>query len=246
MSFFFGAPAPTPPTPGVSNTPAGGGGIYFPRYFNKTLLHQQLYRNFVGRPAVSPDLIGVDQNIVPLSSFFLFPNDIDLCLHREWYLFDNIDPNALSCARKPECFCGAAELEWVEPPPGSRVFNPSGGIPLPNTTDENVIVLRFRVPVGYDGIITAQYNEFTQPWTEGSGDLVWRVRVDGRYLRDCGNILFTLGSSVDLSPIYGGLQLRSGNLVEYVVSAPNTSGSLPLPGVGNILAGLHGWFYPRN
>lgn len=118
-------------------------------------------------------------------------------------------------------------------------------MPLPASSDGDVVVVSMRVPYGYDGVITAQFHGYTQGFTEGSGDLEWRVRADGRYLRDCGDMQVTIGSPKQLSPIYGGLQLRSGNLVEYVVSAPNLSGLLPPPGTGNILAGLHGIFYPR-
>ena len=218
-----GAP---PPATSISRL-AMGGGTFFPRYINLTFLLNQLARQ-------SP----------PLSSFFLFPNEYDICLSRDWSLYERIDRELMSCASKPGCFC-QSEREWVETPKGGATFNPNGAIPLPAALSGDVIIFSFKVPLGYDGIITAQYHGYTEPFTEGSGDLAWRIRVDGRYLRDCGDVLMTLGTSRTLSPVEGGLQLRSGNLVEYIVSAPNTSGLLPPPGTGNILAGLHGWFYPR-
>lgn len=236
MSFFFALGSPVPPTTLPSNQPTGGGGTFFPRYVNRTLLHYQLSHFNPGNitsPA-SP----------PVSSFFLFPNDFDHCLAVDYKLYDRIDPTYMSCAKKPECFL-QSERDWVDAPKGGVVFNPVRAIPLPAPADGDVTVLSMRVPIGYDGIITAQFHTYTELFEQGSGDLVWRIKVNGRYLRDCGEMLVTLGSVLDLSPVYGGLQLRSGNLVEYIVSAPNAGGSAPPPGTGNVITGLHGWFYPR-
>jgi len=213
--------------------PTAGGGTYFPRFLNKTLLANQLARTAV--PA-------------PLYWLYDFPNDFDICLSREWRLYNQIDPTALSCARKPDCFCGEeGARSWVEAPPGAVTFNPDRAIPLPDPASVNVVVLSFRVPIAYDGILLAQYHGYRGAGTfvEASGDIIWRVSANGRYLRDMGNMQVSIGSPQTLSPCPGGLWLHSGDLVEYVVSAPNGSGALPLPGQGFILAGLHGWFWPR-
>lgn len=230
---------PPPPTPAPIPKAVGGGATYFPRYLNKTLLLASIARIY-GTDWILPR----DIPFPPLSSFFLFPNISDLCLSREFQLYNLIDPLAMSCARKPDCFL-QSERDWLDSPPGWITFNPVKAVPLPAPGDGNVVVLSFRVPYGYDGAILAQYHSYTLGFTEGGGDIQWRVRADGRYLRDMGDMEVTIGSPKQLSPVYGGLQLRSGNLVEYVVSAPNTSGLLPPPGTGNILAGLHGIFYPR-
>lgn len=212
----------------------GGGASYFPRVLNKSLLLAQIARVYA-----TP--LGL-RDFPPLSSFFLFPNDFDLCLSRELALYGTIDRLAMSCARKPECFL-QSERDWLDSPPGWRTFNPVKAIALPDPAAGDVTVLAFRVPYGYDGVITAQYHGYTAGFTEGSGDIVWRVSADGRYLRGMGDMELTIGNPKQLSPVYGGLQLRSGNLVKYTVSAPNVTGLLP-PG-GNVLAGLHGFFYPR-
>ncbi len=230
---------PPPPTPAPIPKAVGGGGTYFPRALNKTLLLAQIARIYGTDWALLRDI-----PFPPLSSFFLFPNSFDLCLSREFQLYNHIDPLAMSCARKPDCFL-QSERDWLDYPPGWITFNPVKTVPLPAPGDGDVVVLSFRVPYGYDGAILAQFHGFTQGFTEGSGDIQWRIRADGRYLRDCGDMELTIGSPKQLSPVYGGLQLRSGNLVEYVVSAPNTSGLLPPPGTGTILTGLHGLFYPR-
>lgn len=250
--------AAPPPAVSVVAKSVGGGATYFPRFFNKSFLVESIARIYGTRfndprgrrsgrgGRGTNDDSGADwftlRDNPPLSSFFLFPNHNDLCLSREFILYNHIDRQAMSCAHKPECFL-RSERDWLDSPTGWRVFNPVGVLSLPAPSAGDVVVFSFRVPYGYDGVITAQYHSYTLGFSEGSGDLAWRVRADGRYLRDCGDMEVSLGNPKQLSPVNGGLQLRSGNLVEYLVSAPNTSGLLP-PG-GNILAGLHGFFYPR-
>lgn len=233
--FLRQAVIPPPPTPTPRPKGAAGGGTFFPRFLNGSLLEDQITRG----PAF--------RTYAPLYWLFDFPNAFDLCLSREWRLYNEIDPQALSCARKPDCFEVYAERQWVEPPPGAVTFNPNKAIPLPDPATVNAVVLSFRVPIAYDGIILAQYHSYrgSGAFVEASGDIIWRVRVNGRYLRDMGDMEVSLGSPQKLSPCPGGLWVYSGNLVEYLVSAPNGSGALPLPGQGNILAGLHGWFWPR-
>ena len=242
-ALYFALIPPPPPPPVVVPKPVQGGGSYFPRFVNKTLLHAQVAR------IVGPvNQINAYREFAPLSWLADYPNDNDVCLSREWRLYNRIDRTALSCARKPDCFSGEEGARpWVEPPPGAVTFNPDKAIPLPAPAAVDVVVMSFRVPIGYDGIILAQYHAYRGQGTfvEASGDIIWRVRVNGRYLRDMGNMQLSIGSPQTLSPCPGGLWVLSGNLVEYVVSAPNGSGSLPLPGQGFILAGLHGWFFPR-
>jgi len=227
FAFFAGAGAG--PVSITTNKRPVGGGVFFPRYINLTWLLSSIQRT----------------ELSPVSSFFAFPNAYDLCLSREMRLYDAIDRTKLACGAKPACFL-VDERDWVEQvSSGSVAFNPVGTIPLPDPADGDVVIFSFHVPLGYDGIILGQFHGFTGDYTQASGDLAWRIKVDGRYLRDCGNMLVSIGSSRQLSPIAGGLQLRSDNVVEYIVAAPNTGGSLPLPGQGNIIAGLHGWIYPR-
>lgn len=236
-SYFWSAgSAPPPPVTATPKKPSGGGGTFFPRFINKSLLVDQIQRG--------PSF----RWYAPLYWLFDYPNAFDVCLSREWRLYNEIDPKALTCASKPNCFSGESGARpWVEPPPGAVTFNPDKAIPLPAPAVVNAVILSFRVPIAYDGIILAQYHAYrgAGAFVEASGDLVWRVRVDGRYLRDMGDMEVSIGSPQTLSPCPGGLWIQSGNLVEYVVSAPNGSGSLPLPGQGNILAGLQGWFWPR-
>lgn len=186
----------------------------------------------------------------------------DGCLGREYRWYEQIDRTLLSCGVKPACFC-IDERDWgttndddeIIPgaPSGSVAFNPSGQIVLPTTVSGDNVILQFTVPVGYDGIILGQFHGYYKTpfagilppsFIEGSGDIVWRLSANGRFLRDCGNMLFSLGTIRSQSPVAGGLQLRSQDIVKYLVNVPNLSGNLA-PGQGSIVAGLHGYFWPR-
>lgn len=135
------------------------------------------------------------------------------------------------------------------PPKQSVTFNPIGVIPLPDAASGDVTVLTMKVPIGYDGIITGQFNVYTQGFAEGSGDLIWRVLVYDpslpRYLKDCGQIIVTLGQVNKYQTIPGGLLVRSNNTVVYVCNAPNVTGGLPPAGTGSIICGIHGHLWPR-
>jgi hypothetical protein len=153
-------------------------------------------------------------------------------------------PRYKGCGRKPDCFA-VPEREWVDQTYGTIVFNPQGAIPLPSPATGDTVIFSFLVPIGYDGMILGQYNIVTSTFTQGSGDIVWRIAAAGRYLKDRGDIVVSIGTNRRLYPVPGGLQLRSGNLVQFICNAQNTGGSLPPPGTAFVLAGLHGVFWPR-
>lgn len=186
---------------------------------------------------------GIAYNPSPLLVPPIIRNIYADCLAWDYTLLRNID-RTMICKKRPDC-TNVLEPEWVEAPVGAIQFNKSKPIPLPAPASGDVVVASTRVPFGYDGILTGHFHLFTQLFDEGAGDILWRIRVNGRYLRDMGQMLFSMGDIQHLSPCPGGLWLLSGNLVEYVVSAPNTGGSLPVPGQGQVIAGLSGWFFPR-
>ena len=200
--FFGGVPIPVPPAPATPVVKAtAGGGVYFPRFLNKTLLAAQINR--------ANDAY---REFAPLSWLYDFPNDFDVCLSREWRLYNDIDPQALSCARKPDCFAEEQEARpWVEAPPGAVTFNPDKAIPLPDPATVDAVILTFRVPIGFDGILLAQYHSYTGAgvFLEGSGDIIWRISVNGRYLRDMGNMQVSIGSPQHL-PLPGERALAAG------------------------------------
>lgn len=188
-------------------------------------------------------------------------NPFDICLGRDYRLYEKIDRTILSCGVKPACFL-TDERQWgtsndddeIIPgaPGGSIAFNPSGQLILPSTVSGDNVIFQFSVPVGYDGILLGQFHQYYQdpvggltppPFIEGSGDIVWRISATGRFVKDCGAMVVSLGSYRSQSPIAGGIQLRSQDLVQYIVNVPNVTGGLS-PGQGQIAAGVHGYFWP--
>jgi hypothetical protein len=181
-------------------------------------------------------------------------NAADLCLARDFRLLDLIDPQALSCGRRPDCvvfqdfYDGDQDgrIDHLPIPPGARRFFYTNSIPVPTVASGNNAVISFNAPVGYDGFILGHYHLYSGPGTfvEGSGDLVWRIRLNQIYARNLGNIQVTMGSPRTLMVVEGGIWIGSDQSIQYQVEFFNLTG-LITPGVGNILCGLYGYFYPR-
>ncbi len=114
-------------------------------------------------------------------------------------------------------------------------------IPCPIAAAGDVIALNFTVPVGYDSVITGIIASYLGTgFFEGSGDLVFRIKLNRRYAKDLGRITTSLGTLQTPYPT----QVLAGSLsnVQFIVAAPNGSGSV-LPGTP-IAMTLFGWFYP--
>lgn len=124
-------------------------------------------------------------------------------------------------------------------------FDEINSIATPVAGSAETVVLRFKVPRGYNGLIEAIYNEYTGGgFLEGSGDLIWRIRLNSEAVRNYGNIRTTMGSLVVPRPISGGVFVMSDQLVEYTIEHTAGSGLAPGPGT-RILCGLRGLFRPR-
>lgn len=125
-----------------------------------------------------------------------------------------------------------------------RNFFVRGSITTPTTVSGNNVVVQFQVPVGYFGLLLGVYNIYTGTgFVQGSGDIVWRIKIGGRWLRNFGNQLFSQGDLANPFPLMASDTLMPGELVQFIVSVPNTSGGIQV-GASNILCGLQGWFYP--
>lgn len=180
---------------------------------------------------------------LPILSFTRRFNEYDRCLLNDLTLYNQIC-RPYTCRIRPDCFLGDVR-DLTDLPNGARVFNESGAIALPAADTDDHIIFQFRIPQGYDGIILGQYHDYTESMTDGNGDIAWRIKCSGRFLTDCGNMFTRIGNSQQVAPIFGGIWVEPLNLIQYLVSAPNSGSSLPLPGTGFVLAGLHGYLIPR-
>ncbi len=134
---------------------------------------------------------------------------------------------------------------WVKMPQQGKRFSPIGSIPLPTTYNTDILVLSFRVPLGYDGVIKYVVENYTgQGFSEGSGDLIWRISLNQRFVKNYGNTNVQLGSLVAGPSIPNSeIILLSNQLVQFWINvAPAAAGDL---NGGRILSAAFGWFWPR-
>ena len=131
---------------------------------------------------------------------------------------------------------------WLVMPSNAVPFQHTSSITLPVANGLDYTVLSFRVPQGYDGVITAAAHVYTgSGFVDGSGDLRWRLRIGMRWAKDMGDSVVQLGSLQSPFQFYrAGLLLHDGQEIRYIVS--HSIGSA-LSG-GRIICAVFGWFYP--
>ena len=131
---------------------------------------------------------------------------------------------------------------WSEPPENFQPFDFAGVIDTPAISGPltDSLVLSFQVPRGFDGVVKdLSHNVTGGGFVEGSGDLVWRLRVDNQYVKNYGRITVQFGTIAEPRATYG-IVLRSGQTFRYLVANAAY-------GVGGtkIVCSARGWFYPR-
>lgn len=130
---------------------------------------------------------------------------------------------------------------WVTPPDGFKGFDYAQAIATPAFGAGDTVILSFTVPLGMDGIIKRLSNGYTGPgFVDGSGNLIWRILVDGQAVQGYDAIVVRLGA-VDQPTLIDGVQIRSGQLVSLVVN--NATAVLPVAGT-QVTGRLGGYFYP--
>lgn len=137
------------------------------------------------------------------------------------------------------------DLPWVSPPPGSQPFNKQGVIAAPVVNVETA-VLSWRVPDGMHGVIHyASHNFIGGGFLQGSGQIVWRLKVNRKHVNDYGQMLTELGAIDTPVPIPAGIVVRAGHTVEYLVLI--TDPSLTPGGTATFVGcRLMGWFWPKH
>lgn len=133
-----------------------------------------------------------------------------------------------------------ANRPWIDPPEGYISFDdenvhflPPG--PMPNTT----VIVEHRVPVGYDGLITAfSWNVNDPAFFDGAGQVVAQIRRNGIPIRNYNNITVQKGTPQIPRSIIG-IRIYSNDIIDIVsihLSNPAIS--------GNVIASLQGYDYP--
>lgn len=132
---------------------------------------------------------------------------------------------------------------WIEEPASGQPFNYTNQsqVLLPAIGSEAKVVT-FTVPPGRHGVIQAIGNQFSGGgWNEGSGDLVWRLDVDGVAANGFGNILSSIGSMANPGDFRASpIRIRENQLVELI--ARNVAIVLAAQ---SLLGLLRGYFYEQ-
>jgi hypothetical protein len=208
----------------------------------------------MGTAYISPQTTTRDTRVLPGTvqpvPFRLTESDLILAGEAEfWGELTSAGLQAVCCPKGRRPY---TKKPWVQMPAEGRRFKPVGILPVADVTPFtglDVPVLELRVPVGYDGVITDLVCEVVAPgatgFVEGSGDVVWRLSANGRFLRDLGDIRVTLGSLVTPSPTpRGALRVFTQNLVSFTVAlAPGAEARID-PNA-KIVCSVTGWFWPR-
>ncbi|MCI0402701.1 MAG: hypothetical protein L0212_04165 [Acidobacteria bacterium] len=130
---------------------------------------------------------------------------------------------------------------WVEMPASGKSFNQQNQaqvlLPAIGTT---VTVVTVTVPQGYHGVIKRIANQFVGGgWTEGTGDLVWRILVDAMPLQNYSNIIASLGAISDPTHLEEAIRIYENQVIQLVAN------NVAVVVAGQPLLGLlGGWFYP--
>ena len=170
----------------------------------------------------------------------LIPNQYDLCLLHQARSLRGLSYHDACCRRVVY-----HNLTHVRAPQSFLRFFKTAAIPTPLAAAGDVEILSFQIPHGYDGVIAGIFHGYTGPgFLEGNGDLEWRLLLNRVYAIHLGDVLVSLGSREQAFPIDGGIQVQSGQVVRYIVNAPNLSGGI-LPVNTQIYAGVEGLYYRR-
>lgn len=169
----------------------------------------------------------------------------DYCLEQEGMLLRRIKFPP-SCSIPPE-YCNL--LPWDDTfgatPAQSFPFLKQAGIVTPTTVSGDNTVVEFTVKQGYDGLLSGFYFAYSGTgFSQGSGDIIWRIQINQRYVKDLSNTPYLLGDPVSPIPMTQGQIITSGQTVRAIVSIPNLSGMIQI-GNSTVYAGLLGFFWPR-
>jgi len=137
---------------------------------------------------------------------------------------------------------------WIYPPINWENIDQIAYVTLPAINTEATI-LKFTVPIGRNGVINKVANNFVGGgWTEGTGDILWRILVDGApppAANSYAAIPASLGSPANPTEI-SGFRIFENQVISVTIF------NNPLgPNGGIVVAGqlagarLCGYLYPR-
>jgi hypothetical protein len=176
-------------------------------------------------------------NVPYLASCGAPPTEADLCLMALSDVMWAVNHSAV---------CRSDPPPWREMPESGKRFQRVESLLLPAMENLDYLVLEWDVPTGYDGVITALSNFFTgSGYVNGSGDLIWRLKIDDHWVKDLDAIDVTIGRPSYPMKIRGAAyRIQSHQKIRYYVQLG--PGALAhLNPTGYVVCGNFGWLYPR-
>ena len=176
-------------------------------------------------------------------------NEYDQCLQQDFYMWQWLVAGGK--LRPKHCHRDNPIAQYVEMPKEGRKFAPASTLPVSSAipfTGVDLAVLTTRVPYGYDGIVEeivcGMVSTSGATFTEGSGDVAFRLSADYRFLRDQGNLTLSTGSIREQGQMRGNWKVYSGNLLKFVVNFAIGAESRVNPDA-RVVCAIRGYFYPR-
>jgi hypothetical protein len=136
--------------------------------------------------AVNPNFIRFGRSPIKCANVW------DWCLENDQRMWGSVEWKRHGCI-PPKCWRLEDNPLHAIPEQG-RELHKYGAIPLPVAFGVDTQILQFRVPLGYDGIVYGVLCKFVGPgFVNGSGDLLWRFRVNERWVKSLRAVPTELG-----------------------------------------------------
>jgi len=137
----------------------------------------------------------------------------------------------------------SADAPWLVKPPQAVDFRHQASLPVSSfTAGVDTLVVSFLSRLGYDGVVNMLVNQFAdQGFIEGSGSIIWRVKVGFRWVENFSAINTTIGEP-DNPYIFGtgGIKFRERTEVAMYANIPDLS---LFQASSLVTCGLAGWQY---
>jgi len=172
-------------------------------------------------------------------------NGFDCCLEKEALLYRAIKFPPLCAIPKEFCDSYPWDEEPVAIPKSVVPLRQTKGITTPAPAAGDQVIFAYKVPQGYDAIVTAFWLGYSGlGFVQGSGDIIFRIQQNQRYLKDLSNIVFLIGAPKFPCPMTEGQLVLSGTLLRLIVNVPNLSGQIQV-GQSTVSGGIQGFLWPR-
>ena len=175
----------------------------------------------------------------PGKSKYKCANVWDWCLENDKRLWSSVDWSRRGCIPVK---CWRLEDNPLHAiPEQGREFHKFGMIPLPLTFGVDTQILRFQVPTGYSGVVYGVLCKYTGGgYVNGSGDLLWRFRVNQRWIKSLQAVPTELGDYSGYAQLDEYFKLSSGQTVRAYGWVDPATGLVG----GSMIAALQGWYFP--